>query len=285
MRQYFSKAVLVNHPLIDEMCDELGNDSYRFLTILTDLWQEIGEFEITAKLLKQRCRINAQKSERIIERFSKYFHESLKILKLVEESSVKLNKVEKSSTLDGQNTDGSTRDLDKKREDKEENRLEKEYLPEEFEKAYKIATDLASNSPSSQSIKGLDEFLRVYFTTAKPKDLDLGQILECWTEACELWFKGLPYVKVTFKNKMSEYHTKQKKGYSNNVPSPAREAEDKLKQMLKYKQWRSYWNKDDIIQTAELQRLSDRSVFHQKHGPIDVSNLSSWVVIEEDVAV
>lgn len=148
MRQYFSKAVLVGHPLIDEMCDELGNDAYRFLTILTDLWQEIGEFEITAKLLKQRCRINAQKSERIIERFSKYFQESLKILKLVEESSEilnnleessgKLNKVEESSTLDGENTDGRNKSITRKDKDKDINNIktkkEKSSLtPEVFE--------------------------------------------------------------------------------------------------------------------------------------------------------
>lgn len=135
MRQYFSKAVLVDHPLIDEMCDELGNDAYRFLTILTDLWQEIGEFEITAKLLKQRCRINAQKSERIIERFSKYFKESLKILKLVEESSEilnnleessgKLNKVEESSTLEGENTDGRNKSITRKDIDKDKDIKEK----------------------------------------------------------------------------------------------------------------------------------------------------------------
>jgi len=110
----FTKTIPARHPLVSELIDTHGAESYAYLTMLLELAQEIGPFELTPAILARECRIKNPRLSRIFPDMKVVFEKaqvSLGILKKPEETSSKSNKVDLSSTSEGQNPDGSTRDL------------------------------------------------------------------------------------------------------------------------------------------------------------------------------
>ena len=157
-------------------------------------------------------------------------------------------------------------------------------LPEEFNKAVELTQKIAGNSLVNQNSKWAEDLLKVSFSTTMPKDLNPSQVLECWVETLDHWGKSDAYLKTTFKNKMAEYHTKQKKVSKTYVAAPEAmhptdQMEQKLQTMMKSKQWRNRWETDRVIETSDLCKIGPGTV---KHETLGIIGLNEWTPIESE---
>jgi hypothetical protein len=78
----FTKTLPKRHPLSTEVRELLGAEGFTYLTDLLDLAQDIGEYELTHKIVARECSINAQKVKRIFDILERIFYESCKFLEL-----------------------------------------------------------------------------------------------------------------------------------------------------------------------------------------------------------
>lgn len=80
MAKPWFKCISPDHPIAIEVVDEFGPEGFYYLAQLLDLFGQVGSFELTPQILKQHCKLNAQKVGRIYQKIAKKLEESIKIL-------------------------------------------------------------------------------------------------------------------------------------------------------------------------------------------------------------
>lgn len=217
MRQ-FTKTLPARHPLVTELMDAHGPEAYAYLTILLELAHEIGAFDLTLAILARECRIKNPRLSRIFPDMKIIFGKaqvSLGILKKPEESSTELNKVDLSSTSEGQNPHGSTRDLERSErlergETNTQARVCENPESKEFsKKGHEYA--IASNNPNMSNWGWVGGYLAQQFTEIRNSrpDIPPEALLQVWRECCDDASSntvGSPkWYRTAFANKMRDW--------------------------------------------------------------------------------
>ncbi len=114
-----------NHPAMIAAIDALGWEGKGIMDKLAALLQDIGDFDLTEKILCRNFGFNTRKASRLVgilsdgfQKLREYFAKDSKVLKCFQKDSETSQSFIK---LDAQNPHGSTRDLEEKiREEKKE---------------------------------------------------------------------------------------------------------------------------------------------------------------------
>lgn len=281
--KHFSKTIPSRHQLSREMKELYGWEGYGHLTCLLELADDIGFFELTTKVLSNEFGMRMPKAEKVLSDYKRIFEQSYRITRqskritpdyehntdvLPGNTSLLQDNTELIGSYygvtEGQNPHGSTRVLEKSKEEKSKENIS-ENGPEniELKKSIELACGYASSSLNNQAAHWVHPYLKSFFVLNRSKweTLKDSDISYCWEMACKYWDKGKRYVQKVFEQQLQDFDPS--KIISAPVPKP--KILSRKESLMAAKQIKNRWN-GDVVDTSTIQIDNHGTITFKESG-------------------